>query len=30
MSAAEALVEPWIPSDVSHREWADWLLERRS
>jgi site-specific recombinase XerD len=23
MTAAEAVVEPWIPSDVSHREWAE-------
>lgn len=23
MSAAEAVVQPWIPSDVSHREWTE-------
>ncbi|MBA3286975.1 MAG: hypothetical protein H0U21_02970 [Acidimicrobiia bacterium] len=22
MTAAEAVIDPWIPSDVSHREWA--------
>jgi oligoribonuclease (3'-5' exoribonuclease) len=22
MSAAEAIAEPWIPTDISHQEWA--------